>query len=192
MMLPEISERYKALKNRPGSVIEISPESHTYAAEFARRIGGSSPSGSQTSGLKETPSGAALIIDYGTSDTIPTSTLRGIMSHKLVSPLSSPGRVDVSADVDFTALAEAALDASENVEVHGPMEQGLWLENMGIRQRADMLSKGAGEDGEKVKKAVERLVERGGGGMGRLYKVMAIVPESGGKRPVGFGGQIDG
>lgn len=104
--------------------------------------------------------------------------------------------VDLSADVDFTALAEAALKASPGVEVHGPVEQGSWLEAMGIRARAEMIVKGlkAGDIGEgerRVMEAVERLVERGGGAMGKLYKVMAMVPERGGKRPVGFGGRVE-
>ena len=130
--------------------------------------------------------------------TIPTSTLRGIRNHKLVSPFSSPGLVDISADVDFIALAEAAINASPGVEVHGPVEQGGWLERMGVRERGDMLMRKADdgkgdEDGrERIRKGVERLVERGGGAMGRIYKVLAIVPEAGGRRkPVGFGGGID-
>ena len=105
--------------------------------------------------------------------------------------------VDISADVDFTALAEAAINASEDVEVHGPVEQGEWLERMGVRERAEMLVRNMnGKDGDAVagvKKAVERLLERGGGGMGKLYKFMAIVPEGGGRRrPVGFGGELMG
>lgn len=210
LLLPTLSERYKALLPTPGSVIEISPESHSYAADFARRIGGSSLKGAakptsysnkekplpQTA--KPKPSGAALILDYGPASTIPTSTLRGIRAHKPTSPFTSPGLVDISADVDFTALAEAALDASPGVEVHGPVEQGFWLETMGIRERGEMLCKGLDKEGEKgveeakkrVRGAIERLVERGGGAMGKIYKVLAIVPERGGKRPVGFGGGV--
>ena len=105
--------------------------------------------------------------------------------------------MDISADVDFTALAEAAVNASPGVEVHGPTEQGGWLERMGVWERGRTLSekfKDKDIEGEKrVMAAVERLVERGGGGMGRLYKVMAIVPENGGRRrPVGFGGVVGG
>lgn len=205
LLLPKLSPRYEALLPTPGSVIEISPESHSYAAEFARRIGGSSPrddskatsySNKQTTPLpatKPTPSGAALILDYGPADTIPTSTLRGIRAHAPISPFSSPGFVDISADVDFLALTEAALAASPGVEVHGPVEQGTWLEAMGIRARADMICKGLAGDEEgkrRVEDAVQRLVERGGGGMGRIYKCLAIVPERGGRRPVGFGGVV--
>ena len=208
LFLPTLSARYRAILPTPGSVIEISPESHSYAAEFARRIGGSSQGATassitQTESVKREPSGAALILDYGPSDTIPTNTLRGIRAHKQVSPFSSPGLVDLSADVDFTALADAATGASEGVEVHGPAEQGFWLESVGIRERLQMLCRGIDketgteskekEDKKKqLQKAVERLVERGGGGMGRIYKAMAIIPEGNGtRRPVGFGGSVN-
>jgi NADH dehydrogenase [ubiquinone] 1 alpha subcomplex assembly factor 7 len=187
LYLPEISPRYRALKSLPDSLIEISPESHAYAQEFARRIGGSKDQPKE-------PSGAAIILDYGPSDTIPTNSLRGIREHKRVSPLSSPGLVDLSADVDFIALAEAALGASHGVEVHGPVEQGAFLLNMGIKERAEMLMKGLGDEGKRkgVEGAWRRLVDRGGSGMGKVYKAMAIVPESGGRRtPVGFGGDVD-
>jgi NADH dehydrogenase [ubiquinone] 1 alpha subcomplex assembly factor 7 len=187
LYLPEISPRYRALKALPGSLIEISPESHAYVQEFAKRIGGSKDT------PKKEPSGAAIILDYGPSDTIPTNSLRGIREHKRFSPLSSPGLVDLSADVDFTALAEAALGASPGVEVHGPVEQGAFLLSMGIKERAEMLVKGLGEEKRKgVEGAWKRLVDRGGSGMGKVYKAMAIVPESGGRRrPVGFGGDVD-
>ncbi|KAE9374748.1 DUF185-domain-containing protein [Stipitochalara longipes BDJ] len=187
LYLPEISPRYRALKAMPDSLIEISPESHAYAQEFARRIGGSKEA------PKKVPSGAAIILDYGPSDTIPTNSLRGIRDHKRVSPLSSPGLVDLSADVDFTALAEAALGASPGVEVHGPVEQGQFLLGMGIKERAEILMKGLeGEKKKCVEGAWKRLIDRGGSGMGKVYKAMAILPESGGRRrPVGFGGDVD-
>ena len=204
LLLPTLSARYRALQAKAGSVVEISPESHSYAAEFARRIGGAMPTrGSsltaQEQVMKPEPSGAALILDYGPLDTIPANTLRGIRSHKQMSPFSSPGLVDLSADVDFTALAEAAIGASEGVEVHGPVEQGFWLESVGIRERAQILSRAMDKEAKEgneekkrhIQQSVDRLIERGGGGMGRIYKAMAIVPEAGGKRrPVGFGGSV--
>lgn len=101
--------------------------------------------------------------------------------------------MDISADVDFTALAEAALDASPGVEVHGPVEQGVWLESMGIIIRGEIICNKLGTDEEakkRVRGSIERLVERGGGAMGKIYKVLAIVPERRGKRPVGFGGAM--
>ncbi|PGH33262.1 hypothetical protein GX50_03940 [[Emmonsia] crescens] len=200
LVLPEMSPRYKALKYTPGSTIEISPESQTCVQDIARRIGGgpASPSSATKDVKKRVPSGAALILDYGTTSTIPINSLRGIQKHRLVSPFAAPGQVDVSVDVDFTALAEAAIDASPGVEVYGPTEQGAFLEALGISERAaQLLKRVEGEGDEEKRKRIEsgwkRLVERGGGGMGRLYKALAIVPESGGRRrPVGFGGSVLG
>ncbi|KAF4268618.1 hypothetical protein CNMCM8812_000913 [Aspergillus fumigatus] len=200
LVIPEISERYRKLKSTPGSTIEVSPESRIYASDFARRIGGSSQPprtvGSRNSPAaqpKKIPSGAALIMDYGTMSTIPINSLRGIQHHRTVPALSSPGQVDVSADVDFMALAEAAIEASEGVEVHGPVEQGDFLQVMGIAERMQQLLRGV-QDEEKRKtleSGWKRLIERGGGGMGKIYKFMAIIPENGGRRrPVGFGGTV--
>lgn len=203
LVIPEVSERYRALKSQPGSTIEISPESRIYAADFARRIGGDAASAQSSkknvpsavsAPVKKTPSGAALIMDYGTQSTVPINSLRGIQNHKNVPALSAPGQVDVSADVDFTSLAEAAIEGSDGVEVHGPVEQGDFLAAMGITERMEQLIRKAGD--EERKKTLEtgwkRLVEKGGGSMGQIYKVMAIVPENGGRRrPVGFGGGIE-
>ena len=90
------------------------------------------------------------------------------------------------------------------MEVHGPVEQADWLASMGGRERCDILLQRAGvregtgtegnseEVAERISSGWERLVDRGINGMGKLYKVMAIVPDSGGKRkPVGFGGDVN-
>lgn len=230
LYLPEQSPRYRALKAVTDAVIEVSPESHSYASDMAIRIGGGGAQEPQTTGgsatreprrqamtnssvQKAQPSGAALIIDYGSPDTIPSNSLRGIKQHARVSPFTEPGRVDVSADVDFLALAEAALNASQGVEVHGPVDQARFLEAMGIQERATQLVKKAMSSGrgdgdssskqgltelaKRIESGWKRLVDRSPQGMGRLYQVMAIVPHIPAKsassqvrRPVGFGGDI--
>lgn len=186
--LPESSPRYRALKQTEGTVMEICPDAAIYTADFAARIGGSPKS------PKAKPSGAALILDYGTADTVPINSLRGIRQHKIVSPFAAPGLVDLSADVDFAAVAEAAMLGSEGVEVHGPICQADFLELMGIRERAGVLVKNAGDKKEVVEgieKAWKRLVDRGPSGMGKVYKALAILPENDGRRrPVGFGGDV--
>ncbi|KAK5004038.1 hypothetical protein LTR28_009419, partial [Elasticomyces elasticus] len=240
LYLPETSPRYQALKSTTGATIEISPESQAYASDFAVRIGGSNPisasrpsSASQATAStrtvgslrqdesiqKVTPSGAALILDYGPPSTIPANSLRGIRAHTRVSPFTAPGQVDVSADVDFLALAESAINASPGVEVHGPVPQAVFLEAMGIKERAAQLVKqavdrerGGSADGktsgeksrkedlteqvQRIESGWKRLVDRSPQGMGRLYQAMAIVPYRPVKegeprrRPVGFGGDI--
>ena len=201
LVLPERS-RYKPLKATPGSRIEISPDSARYVGAIASLIAKARHSQS-TAEHQGKPAGAALIIDYGPSSTVPINSFRGIRSHQVVSPFVYPGQADLSADVDFTALADAALEASPDVEVHGPVEQGLWLSQLGIQERGQRLLKSmarkedwAGEN-ERKKKEFEmgwrRLVEGGPKGMGKSYKVMAVLPEGGGKRrPVGFGGAVAG
>lgn len=230
MYLPEISKRYQALKDTEGATIEISPESQSYVRDLAIRLGGSflnstTSTKSSTSGgrsvpsapkeqplTKAEPSGAALIIDYGPASTIPANSLRGIRSHTRLSPFDSPGAVDISADVDFIGLAEAAIDASPGVEVHGPVDQARFLTTMGIEERATQLVKQAvdkerggstGEDRAELTELVrriesgwKRLVDRSPQGMGRLYQAMAILPYRPPKqgepprRPVGFGGDV--
>jgi NADH dehydrogenase [ubiquinone] 1 alpha subcomplex assembly factor 7 len=123
------------------------------------------------------------------------STLRGIRSHALVSPFASPGLVDLSADVDFGGLVETALGASEDVEAHGPVPQGYFLQALGGQERVEMLMKAAKDEEarEVVRKAWERLVSLGPRGMGGIYKALAILPRIEGKegrRPVGFGGGV--
>lgn len=192
LYLPESSPRYRAMKSIPGALIEICPDASLYATDFATRIGGSAQH------PKHKPSGAALILDYGPGDgTVPVNSLRGISRHRRVSPFAEPGLTDLSADVDFAAVAEAALRASEGIEVHGPVEQATFLEGMGIRERAEMLVKALRQKGEgeakpdDVEKAWKRLVDRGPDGMGKTYKALAILPENDGKRrPVGFGGDV--
>ncbi|KIW56046.1 hypothetical protein PV05_04743 [Exophiala xenobiotica] len=210
LVIPE-RPRYRALKNQPSSRVEVSPESSRYVQDFARRIGGgisASPKGraQPDAGIpsKTKPSGAALIIDYGPLETVPVNSLRAIRKHKIISPFVYAGEADISADVDFGALADAALEASPGVEVHGPIEQGAWLSQLGIKERAERLlrefEKKGGADPEEIEKKKselntgwKRLVEGGPKGMGKAYKVMTILPENGGKRrPVGFGGGVVG
>lgn len=192
LYLPEASPRYRALKRIPNALAEICPDASLYASDFATRIGGSAQH------PKQNPSGAALILDYGPGDgTVPINSLRGIKGHRRVSPFAEPGLTDLSADVDFAAIAEAALLASEGVEVHGPVGQGPFLESMGIRERAEVLVRGlrqktgSEEKAKDIEKAWKRLVDRGPGGMGKVYQALAILPENDGKRrPVGFGGDV--
>lgn len=93
---------------------------------------------------------------------------------------------------------EAALDASPGVEVHGPVEQGQFLEALGGRERvAQLVARRVGKEGEEGRRerlegGWRRLVDRVGG-MGSVYKALAIVPDGGGRRrPVGFGGGVEG
>ncbi len=68
--------------------------------------------------------GLALIIDYG-EETIERSTLTAYYQHQIVSPFLYPGTSDLTADVDFTALAEVFLKAGWEIESLKPQHQFL-------------------------------------------------------------------
>lgn len=187
-IIPKTHERYDKLPI--GSKVEICPDAWEITEKMTSRIVPSSFSSPDAASGKG--KGGILIVDYGPADTIPINSLRGIKDHKLVSPFEHPGECDLSTDVDFQALKIAALQHYGNdIEVYGPVEQGDWLHTMGIGARATMLANAQStEEGKKrVEQAYNRLVERGGGAMGKLYKVMCIVPNNQPK-PVGFGGDL--
>ncbi|HEX2257932.1 MAG TPA: class I SAM-dependent methyltransferase [Afifellaceae bacterium] len=120
--------------------------------------------------------GAALVIDYGhdiASDIAYGDTLQAVRGHAYDDPLAAPGEADITAPVDFAALARRA--NAEGAKARGPMAQGGFLLALGLLERAGRL--GAGKDAatqEAIHAAVERLA--GPGQMGRLFKVLAVTP----------------
>lgn len=153
-------ERYNSVP--VDTVVEISPESYTYAKVIGDLI---IQNGKST--------GAALIVDYGPSEGVPGNTLRGIKDHRFVSPFADPGEVDLSVDVDFGAIATAFKDL--DVVILGPVEQGAFLENMGMGIRRDQLTRRANhEEQQMIRLAYDRLVNRAE--MGGIYKFMGVIP----------------
>jgi len=117
--------------------------------------------------------GAALIIDYGHLRSDAGDTFQAIARHSFVEPLKNPGEADITAHVDFQALARAAEDLG--AYVHGPVPQGDFLKRLGIEARAArLMAKAAPETAEDISSALQRLIEGGRGGMGSLFKVLAI------------------
>jgi SAM-dependent MidA family methyltransferase len=117
--------------------------------------------------------GAALIIDYGHLRSDAGDTFQAIARHSFADPLKNPGQADVTAHVDFQALARAAEDL--NARVHGPVPQGEFLKALGIEQRAaTLMAKTTPEVSEDISGALKRLTEGGRGGMGSMFKVLAI------------------
>jgi len=117
--------------------------------------------------------GAALIIDYGHVRSDAGDTFQAIARHSFTDPLKAPGQADVTAHVDFQALARAA----EDVEalVHGPVTQGEFLKRLGIEQRAiTLMAKASPEISEDISGALKRLTGGGRGGMGTLFKVLGL------------------
>ena len=117
--------------------------------------------------------GAALIIDYGHIRSDAGDTLQAIVRHSFADPLQNAGEADVTAHVDFQALARAAEDLG--ARVHGPVTQGEFLRRLGIEARAhSLMAKASPQVAESVMIAKERLIGGGRGGMGAMFKVLAV------------------
>jgi len=117
--------------------------------------------------------GAALIVDYGHVRSDVGDTFQAIARHSFADPLKNPGQADVTAHVDFQALMRAADDLG--ARVHGPVTQGEFLKRLGIETRAmTLMAKAAPEVAEDIAGAMQRLVGGGRGGMGQMFKVLAI------------------
>ncbi len=138
-----------------GTLVEIRPAADRIVMEIARRVA---------------RGGAALVIDYGSNGGT-GDTLQAVSRHAFADPLAAPGEADLTAHVDFAALAAAA----NGVAVHGPVGQGAFLERLGIGLRAERLATGL--DGERLAThlaALRRLTDPAG--MGTLFKVQALSP----------------
>jgi SAM-dependent MidA family methyltransferase len=90
-----------------------------------------------------------------------------VARHSFADPLEAPGEADLTAHVDFAALARRA--RAEGAAVHGPITQGEFLLSLGLLERAGQLGAKADEAGrEALRGAVERLA--GPDAMGTLFK----------------------
>jgi SAM-dependent MidA family methyltransferase len=117
--------------------------------------------------------GAALVVDYGHTESGVGETLQAMAGHGFADPLSAPGETDLTAHVDFRALARTA--ASEGARVHGPLAQGEFLRRLGIEERARRLRANAiGAQADEVDAALARLLAGGPNGMGELFKALAF------------------
>src|SRR6476660_3331982 len=117
--------------------------------------------------------GAALLINYGHLRSDAGDTFQAIARHSFADPLKNPGQADVTAHVDFQALARAAEDVG--ARVHGPVTQGEFLKRLVIETRAvTLMAKTTPEISADISGALKRLTDSGRGGMGSMFKVLAV------------------
>jgi len=112
--------------------------------------------------------GAALIIDYGYARGEQGDTLQAVRGHAFSDPLEAPGEADLTAHVDFAALARAA----NLSDVSRVVSQGSWLEALGIGPRAATLAARNPAQTEAVAAARRRLCDTAE--MGQLFKIIAL------------------
>jgi len=142
-----------------GDIVEHCPAQPAAIARIAQTIA--------------TKGGAALIVDYGDWRSL-GDTLQALRDHAPVDPLDGPGTADLTAHVDFEAIAKAAGEAGAKYTKLAP--QGVFLERLGITQRAQTLASGlSGSALESHIAAHRRLTHPSE--MGTIFKVIGLFPD---------------
>ncbi len=127
------------------------------------------------------------MIDYGYFPSRPGPTLSALRHHQPVGVLDNPGDADLSAHVDFAALAEATRAAG--AAIWGPVPQGRFLAALGAETRLGALSARASPEQQALlESGVRRLIDPAE--MGTLFKAMAAT-SPGLPAPAGFSEAMD-
>ena len=147
---------HRLADTRPGDLVEVCPA----AGPAAAAIGG----------IIAAQGGAALIIDYGDWRSL-GDTFQALCQHAPDDPLANPGQADLTAHVDFEALARAAHPAR-----HSRLTpQGVFLERLGISARATALAGRLTGDALAAHVAGHRRLTHPSE-MGTLFKVLGLYP----------------
>ena len=142
--------------DRDGEIVETSPGREEAVTELSNRLVANG--------------GVALVIDYGHPRSAPGDTLQALRGHRSAPVLDKPGEQDLTAHVDFEAVADAAHEAGAAVTALST--QGEWLQRLGIAARADALTRAHPERAAEIESARNRLCAPDQ--MGELFKVIAI------------------
>jgi SAM-dependent MidA family methyltransferase len=136
-----------------GDLVEYCPAAGAVLATISARI--------------QAHGGVALVIDYGEWRS-QGDTLQALRAHKPVDPLTCPGEADLTCHVDFEALIAASDLTPARVA-----PQGLFLERLGITQRAQTLAKALSGPALDSHIAAHRRLTHPEE-MGTLFKVLGL------------------
>ncbi len=156
--MPRPDLEHRLTDTKPGDLVETCPAAQAIAAEIGQRIANHG--------------GLALIIDYGDWRSL-GDTLQAVQDHQSVDVLHTPGQADLTAHVDFEALAHATPSGYTKLT-----PQGVFLERLGITARAQALAANLTGDAKiQHVKAHQRLTHPDE--MGTVFKTMAFYPKDG-------------
>ncbi|MFY7961337.1 MAG: class I SAM-dependent methyltransferase [Elsteraceae bacterium] len=151
----------------PGAILERCLAGESIAASLGRRAAQGNS--------------AALIIDYGEEGALGDS-LQAVRGHRAQDALADPGSADLTAHVDFAALARVTRGVG--AAVFGPIPQGALLRALGLVERTEQLMRNARPDvARSLRAGMIRLIDPAA--MGTLFKALAILPP-GHPPPPGF------
>lgn len=149
---------HRLADTKDGDIVEVCPALPAIMGQIGERIG--------------THGGAALIIDYGDWRS-QGDTLQALRGHQPVDPLHAPGTADLTTHVDFEVITQSAAPA----RFTRITPQGVFLERLGITQRAQSLAKSMSGDALESHIAAHRRLTHPSE-MGDLFKVVGIYPDA--------------
>jgi SAM-dependent MidA family methyltransferase len=121
--------------------------------------------------------GAALLIDYGFPrheyyhpQRAAGTLMCHLRHHSHADPFLAPGLQDITAHVDFTAMADAALEGG--LDVLGYTSQARFLMNAGLMDRVAMFDTRDTANYARAIAPVQKLLSEAE--MGELFKVLAV------------------
>jgi SAM-dependent MidA family methyltransferase len=141
-----------------GEIVEVCPALPVIAGDMAARIA--------------RHGGVALVIDYGGWRSR-GDTFQAVAAHGYADPFAAPGEADLTAHVDFDALAAVFADAGAVASAMVP--QGVFLERLGIAARAEALARHLSGANRAAHLAAHRRLTHPDA-MGQLFKVIACLP----------------
>ncbi|VAW24247.1 SAM-dependent methyltransferase, MidA [hydrothermal vent metagenome] len=152
------SEIHQHLKTpaKENEVFQTSPLSKTTISKLAR--------------LLNEHSGSMLIIDYGYETSQTGDSFQAVADHEFCDPLANPGHADLSAHVDFQSLVQTARQTGAQAGMLG--DQGDFLQQLGIRQRAEKIIQANPQKEVQIISDLARLIDSDK--MGNLFKAMQI------------------
>lgn len=114
--------------------------------------------------------GAAVIIDYGYTESCYTNTIQALKSHKYVNFLTTPGETDITHLVNFPLFLKQLEGLNLNYNI---TTQKQFFTNLGIEQRLEILLKAANQKQKSdILLGTTRILDEKG--MGSLFKVLEI------------------
>ena len=148
----------KVLKEaETGDIAEVSPISLALSEIMADHIAHSN--------------GVGLYIDYGYAQSATGDSFQALKDHEFCDCLDHCGEADLTAHVDFQAISNAfTRGGCQSLPL---LEQGLFLQRMGIEARATQLSaNGNNKQKQDIASVLKRLTDTDE--MGSLFKVLAV------------------
>ncbi len=155
--ISEIEKKFKINLSKNQNFIEFSTESYNLISKISKKINNSNS--------------CLLIIDYGATKEKMVNSVQAIYNHNHINIFDKPYLSDISYCPNFSLLKK--IIENNNLFVNGISTQKEFLERLGIKTRAEILSQNASFTAKaNIYYRLKRLIDDKY--MGHLFKVMFV------------------